>query len=209
MAYRPTEKTEARKKSQHQLLLRSALTVVSRGGFNALTIMAVAEEAKVATGTVYRYFDSKTALCAEIFRLASAREVQKVKEAAFPESFSSCKQHLLDAIATFADRAIQGHRFAYALIAEPVGPVIEAERLIYRKQYAEIFGALITEGIQTREFRPQNSAISASALVGALAETLVGPLGLGASELAGYDQQQLIRSIQSFCLNAVISSAQA
>lgn len=204
MPYRPTEKTEARKKAQYQLLLSSALTVVSQGGFKALTILAVAEQANVATGTVYRYFNSKKELCAEIFRAGTQREVQKVREAAFPEQLISCKQHLLDAIATFAERAIKGHRLAYALIAEPVDPIVEAERLVYRTQYAEIFSSLITEGIQTNEFRAQDADMSAAALVGALAETLVGPLARGTPESGGYDQQQLIGNIQTFCLRAVI-----
>ena len=143
MSYRPTKKTEARKKSQHSLLLTSALNLVAIRGFQSLTIAAVAEEACVATGTVYKYFESKAALCAEVFRLGTEKEVYQVECAAFPETNKNCEQRLADAIAIFAERAIAGHRLAYALIAEPVDPMVEIERLIYRQSYADIFETLI------------------------------------------------------------------
>jgi len=206
MAYRPTEKTEARKRAQHHKLLNAAMTVVANGGFSELTIAAVAETANVATGTVYKYFDNKAHLCAEVFKAGSGKEVAQVRDAAFPEqSGHSCQQRLLDAIRRFSERAIAGHKLAYSLIAEPVDPMVEAERLIYRRAYAEVFSALIEEGITSGEFVPQNVEISAAAIVGALAETLVGPLGLGEPESDNFDPQHLISQIQRFCLNAVLS----
>ncbi|MDX1452275.1 MAG: TetR/AcrR family transcriptional regulator [Oleiphilaceae bacterium] len=203
MAYRPTEKTEAHKRARNQQLLESAIKVVAREGFQALTISAVAEEANVATGTVYKYFESKAALCTEVFRAGSGREVEQVQAAAFPRARKSCMERLRDAITIFAERAIAGHRLAYSLIAEPVDPMVEAERLKYRHAYAGIFSSLIEEGIERKEFAPQDPVASAAAIVGALAETLVGPLGIGAPASGKFDQTQLIDSITTFCLKAV------
>ena len=124
MAYRPTEKTEARKLSQQQLLLASAMQLVANKGFQALTVQALAEQAGVAIGTVYKYFDSKAALCAEVFCRGTEKEVNKVRIAAFPKEDKSCQQRLLDAIKIFSERAIQGHRLAYALIGEPIDPLV-------------------------------------------------------------------------------------
>ena len=73
MPYRPTEKTEARKKAQHKLLLTTALQIVAKQGFQNLTIAFLAEQAQVAIGTVYKYFESKAELCAGAFRLAKAQ----------------------------------------------------------------------------------------------------------------------------------------
>ena len=42
--------------------------------------------------------------------------------------------------------------------------------------YAEIFEDLIRDGIRTGEFTHQNPSVSAAALVGLLAEALIGPL---------------------------------
>lgn len=203
MVYRPTEKTQARKHSQHSLLLSSALRIVAIRGFQGLTIAALAKEADVATGTVYKYFKSKTVLCAEVFRLGSEKEVQKVQVAALSDRKVSCIQRLSAAIQIFAERAIKGRHLAYALIAEPVDPSIENERLVYRKAYAEIFEVLISEGIEKGEFYPQNPKVSAAAVVGTLAETLVGPVGPYAPDANETEQQQLIEDMESFCLRAI------
>ena len=204
MAYRPTEKTEAHKRARNQSLLDAAISVVARGGFQALTISAVADEANVATGTVYKYFESKAHLCTEVFRAGSGREVEQVQAAAFPkERNQTCLDRLNHAITIFAQRALAGHRLAYALIAEPVDPMVEAERLKYRHAYAGIFSSLIEEGIETHEFAEQDPALVAAAIVGALAETLVGPLGIGGPASGKFDERALIDGITTFCLKAV------
>ena len=68
----------------------------------------------------------------------------------------------------FARRALAGRRMAWALIAEPVDPAVEAERLVFRRAYADVFRARL-------DGHPQPDLVAA-ALVGALAEALVGPL---------------------------------
>jgi len=205
MSYRPTDKTEARKKSQHALLLSSAMKIVSIRGFQGLTIVAVAEEAEVATGTVYKYFESKAILCTEVFRQGSEKEVHQVQQAAFPDAPKSCKERLTHAIQTFAERAIAGHRLAYALIGEPVDPLVEIERLIYRQSYADIFDTLIAEGIKTGEFLPQDTRVTAAALVGTLSETLIGPLGPTTPSTTREKRLELVENIQTFCLRAIIA----
>lgn len=205
MSYRPTDKTEARKKSQHALLLSSAMKIVSMRGFQGLTIAAVAEEANVATGTVYKYFESKALLCTEVFREGTEKEVHQVRQAAFPDAPRSCKDRLIHAIQTFSERAIAGQKLAYALIGEPVDPLIEIERLLYRQAYADIFDTLITEGIESREFIVQDSRVTAAALVGTLSETLIGPLGPTTPSTTKTKQHQLVNNIQNFCLRAIVA----
>ncbi|NOZ65881.1 MAG: TetR/AcrR family transcriptional regulator [Alphaproteobacteria bacterium] len=200
MSYRPTAKTRARQKAQHESLLKTAVSIVARDGFHGLTISRLARETGIATGTVYKYFDSKAHLCAEVFRRATEREVDMVRAASFPDQPAPCRQRLTDAVTIFAERAILGGRLAYALIAEPVAPAVEQERLIYRKAYAGIFEQLIEEGVETNEFPDQSPSVSAAALVGILAEVLVAPLGRGD---AATDQSLLIDPIRKFCLRAI------
>lgn len=200
MPYRPTAKTKARRAAQFDALLKTALAIVAREGFQALTINRLAREAGIATGTVYKYFDSKAHLSSDVFRLATEKEVEKVRVASFPEQPASCQQRLMNAVTTFSERAISGGRLAYALIAEPVDPMVEQERLIYRKAYADIFERLIEEAMAKKEFPEQTASVSAAALVGVLAEVLVAPLGRG---MPITDYNQLIEPIRQFCLRAV------
>lgn len=201
MAYRPTEKTQARKAALKKRLLDAALLLVAGGGFSALTIQAVAQQAGIATGAIYKHFESKAQLCAEIFRLATEKEVGMVSQAALREGRPAAR--LLDAVETFAMRALRGRRLAYALIAEPVDTLVDAERLRYRQAYADIFEQLVEEGILAGDFPAQAAAVSAAALVGAITESLVGPLSWQMNARPSVEQTRLIRSIQAFCLRAV------
>lgn len=211
MAYRPTEKTEARKRAQHKLLLDTALMVVASGGFQSLTIASLAEQANVATGTVYKYFSSKAELCAEVFRIATEKEVRQVRLAAFPleaegldgNAGLSCKQRLKAALEIFSLRALEGRSLAYALIAEPVDSMVQKERLKYRRSYAEIFETLVREGIDSNEFASQNALVSAGAIVGALAETLLGSIASAQQAPSDFSPEEWVEEISDFCLSGV------
>jgi AcrR family transcriptional regulator len=201
MAYRPTEKTMARKAEIRQRLLDAALGLVSAGGFAALTMVAVSADAGIATGAVYKHFESKDQLCCEVFRVATEKEVAWVQEIALGEGSPS--ERLLHVIEAFALRALRHPRLAFALIAEPVDAQVDAQRLRYRKAYAGLFEQLVEQGIQSGEFAAQFPSVSAAALVGVIAESLVGPLSWPAADQPPVDTEALIAAIQAFCLRAL------
>ena len=202
MAYRPTEKTLARKAEIRQRLLNAALSLVSGGGFAALTMVAVAAQAGIATGAVYKHFASKDQLCCEVFRLATEKEVACVSETAL-QGGGSPSERLLRAIEVFAQRALRNPRLAFALIAEPVDVLVDAQRLLYRLAYANVFEQVVEQGIESGEFAAQFPSVSAAALVGVIAESLVGPLSWSAAEQRSMEAESLIAAIQAFCLRAV------
>ena len=53
-------------KEKHQLILGSAEQLLATDGFSGLSMQKVANQAGVAAGTIYRYFDDKEALIQEI-----------------------------------------------------------------------------------------------------------------------------------------------
>jgi len=215
MPYRPTEKTKAHKAAQYSHLLNQAVRLVAQNGFQGLTISKLARQADLATGSVYKYFESKAQLCAEVFKSATEREVEQVRVAALSDTSLSCRLRLIHAIQVFSERALDSDRLAYALIAEPVDPTVETQRLIYRQAYADIYAQLIAEGIGNKEFPHQNVEITATALVGVIAETLIAPLGRKMdprrdstdgsvnSTIDKQSQAELLKDIQQFCLRAV------
>lgn len=201
MAYRPTAKTLARKAELRQRLLDAALGRVSNVGFGALTIVGVAAQAGIATGAVYKHFDSKAALCGEVFRIATEREVAFVRENALGPGTPA--ERLLRTIQAFAERALRNPRLAFALIAEPVDPSIDVQRLLYRQAYADVFLELLEQGIAQGDFAQQLPSVSAAALVGVVAESLVGPLTWSVAHKAVLETETLVAAIQAFCLRAV------
>jgi AcrR family transcriptional regulator len=195
MPYRPTERTEAKRTATRDRIVRAALELTARGGYREAQVAAVAKRARVATGTVYRHFPSKADLLTEVFRVASQREVDAVAQA----GGETAPARLAAAVETFARRALQGRRLAWALLAEPVDPAVEAERLQFRRAYADVFAAIIEQGVATGELPRQDPAFTAAALVGAIGEALVGPLS---PTHAATDADALVHNLITFCLRS-------
>ncbi len=199
MAYRPTQRTEARKAEVRARIVAAARELIAHGGYAEAQVAAVAARAGVATGTVYRHFPSKADLFAEVFRSASQHEVDAVVDAAAVGDRSAAARIAM-AVETFARRALRGRRLAWALIAEPVDPAVEAERLTFRRAYRDAFADVIAAGVDSGELPPQDPATSAAALVGAIGEALVGPVS---PTTAAHDPESLIDSLRDFCIRSV------
>lgn len=180
MAYRRTPAVQARLDAQRQAVLDGAIAVLSKDGYAGCSMSAVAAQAGVATGTLYRHFPSKSALAVELFRTVVSREVAAVEEAANRDG--DLTERIVAVMETFARRALKAPRLAYALLAEPVDPAVDAERLVFRKRFRDIFAERIAEGVAAGVLPPQDAQVTAAALVGAGGEALIGPLVDGAAE---------------------------
>ncbi|MFI7427796.1 TetR/AcrR family transcriptional regulator [Micromonospora sp. NPDC049836] len=177
MPYRSTERVKARLSASRERLITAALEIMAGHGYAGCSVAAVAERAGVATGSVYRHFPTKAELFAEVFRTASGREVAAVARAAAP--LGSAAAQVAAVAETFCGRALRAPRLAYALLAEPVDPAVDAERLVFRRAYADLIAGYVAAGVARGELPPQDPELTATALVGALAEAMVGPLAAG------------------------------
>jgi AcrR family transcriptional regulator len=209
MAYRATERTEARKAAVREGIVTAARRLIARGGYAEAQISAVAAEAGVATGTVYRHFPSKADLFAEVFREASQHEVDAMREAMGARARGSAtrlvepgpvEERIAAGVEIFARRALRGRRLAWALLAEPVDPAVEAERLHFRHSYRDLMAGMLSEGIASGELPPQDVDATAAALIGAIGEAMLGPLSPTAN---GGDPEALIASLINFCTRAI------
>lgn len=204
MAYRETEKMRQRKAEARQRIIDCTFQCVLDGGFRSARITRIADLAGVATGTIYRHFDSREELFAGVFRLATQREVDKVAEALATDGNAATR--LETALRQFAARALRGPMMAWSLIAEPVDPKVEEERLKYRKAYADLFEKAIREGIAEGCLPEQDARQSSTCLVGAIAESLVGPLSptqAGQNPAPKTNNDLLIDSIIRFCMQGL------
>ncbi|UTW06591.1 TetR/AcrR family transcriptional regulator [Pseudomonas benzenivorans] len=198
--------TLERNQALRERILACALARVSAGGFAALTMQALAEDVGIATGSLYRHFRSKGELAVEVFAAASQRELDALAAVLAGPGRPSAR--LAAGLRQFAGRAWNSRRLAFALIAEPVDPQVDEQRLLYREAYAELFVGLLEEGMATGEFRLTDAGLVAACLVGAIAESLVGPLSppARAAREAGRLTQDLgdvSQSLVTFCLRAV------
>lgn len=181
-------------------ILRAARSVVMDGGFAALQMNAVAAAADIAVGTIYRYYASRAALCAAIVSVVSQREVDVLS--AIADADGTPSQKVSDAVKAFVARAIRGRRLAYGLIFEPIDPEVESTRLKYRRDIAYVFERIIREGIAAGEFRDQTVQVSATCVVGAFMEGLVGVLAPDVDDVKNRGEEFAL-DIAELCLAAV------
>src|SRR6202035_4497703 len=137
-------------------LLRSARELIEEGGYGAASVVAIADRAGVAAGTLYRHFPSKQELFAQVFRAVCAGEERAMRGAAEQMSTRPAPERLEVVLGTFAQRALRNPRLAWALIAEPVDPLVDAERLAYRERYAQVIAEGLRTGIAAGELPEQN-----------------------------------------------------
>lgn len=174
MPYRRTENVVRRLAERELAIVAAATALAAESGMGAVQITAVAERAQIAAGTVYRYFPSKADLVVALVAAVAARELAAMRTAA--DAAPGPLSALAAAIATFAARALQERNLVWAVTAEPVDAELNAARLDFRQGLAGELEQRIRTAIAGRHLPGQDARVAAPAVLGALAEGLIGPL---------------------------------
>jgi AcrR family transcriptional regulator len=162
----------------------------------AVQIAAVAQRADIAAGTIYRYFPSKNDLVGEVIAAAALRELVAMHAAgdAAPGPLSA----VAACVATFAARALHDRRLAWAIMAEPTDPDIDALRLNFRRAIAAELEMRISTAIADGHLPEQDVRVAALAVIGALLEGLLGPLAPQAE-----NAREAVQAMTLFALRAL------
>lgn len=199
MAFKRSALMEERLADNRQRILLSARKLVAAGGFRAAQISAVAADAGLSTGSIYRYFPSKAELFVEVLGEAVRHEIDILGKVI--RGPGTAGERLRAAVESFARRAFEGPFLAYAFIAEPAEPEVDAERIRARREFGKVFKVVLREGIASGDFPEQNLDVAAACIVGAFTEALIGPVGPAYS--GEKQREQVIETISLFCLRAV------
>jgi AcrR family transcriptional regulator len=178
--------------------VQAARGLLEEGGYAAASVQAIADRVGVSAGALYRHFPSKAELFVEVFRDAAKRDLGAVDEAA---ATGGCIERMEAAVAAHARGALRHRRLAWALLHEPVDPLVDAERLVYRRTYCRHMAGLLRQAIAAGEIPDQNVELSAAAVVGAIAESLVGPLSPVAGQITS--EEELVAWLVRFCRRSV------
>lgn len=202
MAYQRSPLMQERLADNRNRIVLAARGLIAQGGFREASIAAVAKAVGLSTGAIYRYFPSKAALFVEVLTQAVDHEVAILDEiVAGP---GSATERLRAAVESFATRALKGPYLAYAFIAEPTDPEIEAARILCRKQFGEVFEKVLKSGMKSGEFAAQSVEVSAACIVGAFTEALVRPVAKGTRSRG---KSRLVAEIAEFCVRAAVGPA--
>ncbi len=185
-------------------ILAVTRALIAEGGWSAAQISVIADRAGLATGSIYRYYDSKVDLCVQVLAQVSRREAEVA--AAIIDSPGDATTRLHDLVAMFIRRAARQPRLAYALIAEPCEPALDETRLQYRDALAQQIARLLAEGTQRGEFVDLPADVLSTCITGAMMEPLIRPLAR-----AGRPKQdeidRLAEQVASACVRMVRSNA--
>ncbi|WP_282296851.1 MULTISPECIES: TetR/AcrR family transcriptional regulator [unclassified Stenotrophomonas] len=198
MAYKRSALMEERLAGARERILLATRALVAAGGYRNAPVTAVAAEAGVSTGLIYRHFPSKADLFVEVLTAAVEHEL-RIFEGIAAEDLPA-PERLRRAITAFVRRALAGPGLAYAFIAEPVDPEVEAERIRCRRLFGDVFHRIVADGVATGSFPAQDTRVTAACIVGAFTEALVGPTA--PSRDAVGDEDALVASICQVCLRA-------
>ena len=174
MVYRRTHQVVRRLAARRSTILTAARDAAAEGGMAAVQIAPVASRANVAAGTVYRYFPSKADLISELIADVSRDELASIRRAA--EAAPGPMSALAAAITTVAVHVLMHRKLAWGILAEPVDVDVSQQRIASRREIAAEIGQRIDAAVRANHLPAQDTALAATAVIGALHEALVGPL---------------------------------
>jgi AcrR family transcriptional regulator len=174
MVYRRTHQVVKRLAARRSAILAAARETAADGGMAAVQIAPVAARAKVAAGTVYRYFPSKADLISELIADVSRDKLAAIRRAA--DAAPGPSSALAAAVTTVAVHVLSHRKLAWGILAEPVDVDVSASRLASRREIAGEIESRIEAAVRAGHLPAQDTALAATALLGAVHESLVGPL---------------------------------
>ncbi len=174
MVYRRTQQVVKRLAARRSAILAAAREAAIEGGMSAVQIAPVAARANVAAGTVYRYFPSKAELISELIVDVSRDQLAAIRRAA--DAAPGPSSALAAAVTTVAVYVVSHRKLAWGILAEPVDVDVSVSRLASRREIAGEIELRITAAVRAGHLPAQDTALAATALLGALHESLIGPL---------------------------------
>jgi len=129
-------------------ILRAALELIAEQGFHSAPMALIAERAKVGTGTIYRYFENKDVLIAELYRdiegritpvLLEGYSTQKPIRERFLHLGSALLRYFIDNPLDF--------RYLEQFHNSPYGVEFRREKLLGKRGKADAYQELFADAI--------------------------------------------------------------
>ena len=160
-------------------VMKAALELIAEHGFHGAPMAMVAERAGVGAGTIYRYFESKDTLIAEIFSELEKKLVESVMQGySRDRSIRERFIHLSTMIIRYFIANAIHFRFIEQYINSPYGVSLRRERLLGEARDIDLFRHLLQEGIDRRELKdlplPLHFALALGPILALLRDHILG-----------------------------------
>jgi AcrR family transcriptional regulator len=135
-------------------IMQAALELIAEHGFHGAPMAMVADRAGVGAGTIYRYFESKDALIAEIFNELEKKLVESLLQG---YSLDRCLRDRFVHLSTMIIRYFMANavhfRFIEQYMNSPYGVTLRRERLLGKARDIDLFRHLLQEGIDRQALK--------------------------------------------------------
>ena len=135
-------------------IMLAALELIAEHGFHGAPMAMVADRAGVGAGTIYRYFESKDALIAEIFNELERKVVESLLQG---YSLDRCLRDRFVHLSTMIIRYFMANavhfRFIEQYMNSPYGVTLRRERLLGKARDIDLFRHLLQEGIDRQALK--------------------------------------------------------
>ncbi len=151
-----------------ELIRQAAVKVIAREGFYNTKISKIADEADVAVGTIYNYFNSKDEILEYIFEMEFEKRINYLKK------LDSKELTIYEKLTMFIEKHFQEIKnnldTAQILVREKEFPKTSdfSSILSYLNAIPTLLESMLEEAIEKGEIREQNPTIIAGLIFGAL-----------------------------------------
>jgi len=160
-------------------IMRAALELIAEHGFHGAPMAMIADKAGVGAGTIYRYFESKDALIAEIFNELERKVVESLRQG---YSLDRCLRdrfvHLSTMIIRYFIANAVHFKFIEQYLNSPYGVTLRRERLLGKARDIDLFRHLLQEGIDRQALKdmplPLHFALAFGPILSLLRDHILG-----------------------------------
>lgn len=129
-------------------IVRAALELIAEHGFHGAPMAMIADRAGVGAGTIYRYFENKEVMIAELYRELEVRSFPVIKEGYEPEKpIRERFLHLCKALLRYFIENPLDFRFLEQFFNSPYGVEHRRDKIMGKKEGCDAFRELFEDGI--------------------------------------------------------------
>ncbi|MFF5994082.1 TetR/AcrR family transcriptional regulator [Lysinibacillus sp. KU-BSD001] len=162
--------SEKRAQKKREEILKSALAIVNKKGYEGTTMEEIAAGLLMTKGSLYYYFKNKDDLIFQCHNFVLSKAVKEHEDCLQDERIKSAEETLTKMIQIHMHYALH-EKESFNLIIEPqkaykaeyLEPVLQL-----RRHYAGLFDEIIKRGVGSGEFTVQEPIISRQFILGGL-----------------------------------------
>jgi AcrR family transcriptional regulator len=192
------------REERRERVLRAAMRVFAQKGYHATSVGDIIQQAKIARGTFYLYFENKRQIFEAILEMALRGLVKQLHRIELTPASPPPLQQLRDNVSRIIAFLLSERELTQILLRHAEGMDVEFDRRLseFYETIIELIQGVLRTGQLMALVRPCNRQIVAACILGSIKE-VVARLTSGAKQDADIDV--VVEEIVSFGLRGIFS----